>query len=89
MGSFFKSFSMEVKYYLMMNGLFSFGSALSNVFLNIFLWRLDQTFTLLAHYSLYMSLSILLSFYFCDWLARRASPMTTMRLGILFYLILI
>jgi YQGE family putative transporter len=87
MENFFKSFSIEVKYYLIMNGLFSFGSALSSVFLNIFLWRLDQTFTLLAHYSLYMSLSILLSFYFCAWLARKTSPMTTMRLGILFYLV--
>ncbi|WP_044749159.1 MFS transporter [Bacillus alveayuensis] len=86
MESFLKSFSIEAKYYLMMNGLFSFGSALSSVFLSIFLWRLDQTFTLLAHYSLYVSLSILLSFYFCAWLARKTSPMTTMRLGILFYL---
>jgi MFS transporter, YQGE family, putative transporter len=86
MTRFLTSFSTEVKYYLIMNGVFSFGSALSNVFLSIFIWRLDRTFTLLAHYSLYMSLSILLSFYFCAWLARKTSPMVTMRLGIVCYL---
>jgi MFS transporter, YQGE family, putative transporter len=81
------SLSPEVKYYLVMSGLFSFGNALSNLFLSIFLWKLDRTFSLLIDYSLSMSASILFSFYFCAWVARITSPMTTMRLGIVGYLI--
>ncbi|MCT8137587.1 MFS transporter [Anaerobacillus sp. CMMVII] len=82
----FKSFSPTVKAYLFMNTFFSFGNALSGIFLSVFLWRLDETFTLLAMYSLSFSLSIMLNFSICAGLARKTSPMTTLRVGILFYI---
>ncbi|WML58876.1 MFS transporter [Neobacillus sp. PS2-9] len=83
----FKSFSTELKFYLLMNTFFSFGGALSGVFQSVFLWKLDKTYSLLAYYSLYWSLAIIVFFGVCAWIARKTSPMITMRLGFVFYLI--
>ncbi|MDA6365947.1 hypothetical protein OSK45_29230, partial [Escherichia coli] len=60
--SIFRSFSTELKFYLIMNALFSFGTGLSGVFQNVFLWKLDKTYSLLAYYSLYWSVAIIISF---------------------------
>jgi MFS family permease len=87
MYSIFKSFSSELKFYLMMNSLFSFGGALSGVFQSVFLWKLDKTYSLLAYFSMYQSLSIIIFFGLCAWLARKTSPLITMRLGFVGYLI--
>lgn len=70
-----------------MNTLFSFGGALSGIFQSVFLWKLDKTYSLLAYYSLYWSIAIIFSFGLCAWIARKTSPMITMRLGFIFYLI--
>ncbi|MFK9094330.1 MFS transporter [Bacillus salipaludis] len=83
----FKSFSTELKFYLLMNTFFSFGGALSGIFQSVFLWKLDKTYSLLAYYSLYWSLAIIVCFGLCAWIARKTSPMFTMRLGFVFYLI--
>lgn len=83
----FKSFSIELKFYLIMNTFFSFGTALSGVFQSVFLWKMDKTYTLLAYYSMYWSISIIISFGLCAWLARKTSPMITMRVGFVFYLL--
>ncbi|UNJ81179.1 MFS transporter [Metabacillus dongyingensis] len=83
----FKSFSKELKFYLLMNTFFSFGGALSGIFQSVFLWKLDKTYSLLAYYSLYWSIAIIFSFGLCAWIARKTSPMITMRLGFIFYLI--
>jgi MFS transporter, YQGE family, putative transporter len=85
--SIFRSFSTELKFYLLMNALFTFGTSLSGVFQSVFLWKLDKTYSLLAYYSLYWSVAIIFSFGLCAWLARKTSPMITMRLGFVFYLI--
>jgi MFS transporter, YQGE family, putative transporter len=87
MYSIFKSFSSELKFYLMMNALFSFGGNLSGVFQSVFLWKLDKTYSLLAYFSMYWSLAIILFFGLCAWLARKTNPLITMRLGFVFYLI--
>ncbi|PLR95890.1 MFS transporter [Bacillus sp. T33-2] len=87
MFSIFKSFSTELKFYLLMNALFAFGTSLSGVFQSVFLWKLDKTYSLLAYYSMYWSVAIIISFGLCAWLARKTSPMITMRLGFVFYLI--
>jgi MFS transporter, YQGE family, putative transporter len=87
MYSIFKSFSSELKFYLMMNALFSFGGNLSGVFQSVFLWKLDKTYSLLAYFSMYWSLSIIIFFGVCAWVARKTSPLITMRLGFVCYLI--
>lgn len=82
----FSLFSKEVNYYLYMSALFTFGNNLSAVFLTIFLWKLDSTYTLLAYYSFVLSLIIIISFWLCAWLAKKITPMNTLRIGILFYI---
>lgn len=83
----FNSFSKELKFYLLMNAFFSFGGALSGIFQSVFLWKLDKTFSLLAYFSLYWSIAIILCFGLCAWIARKTSPMITMRLGFIGYLL--
>ncbi|MGG1482310.1 MFS transporter [Bacillus smithii] len=87
MSSIFKSFSTELKFYLMMNTFFTFGTSLSGVFQNVFLWKMDKTYSLLAYYSLYWSVMIIICFGLCAWLARKTNPMFTMRLGFIGYLL--
>lgn len=83
----FKSFSVELKFYLLMNTFFAFGGALSGIFQSVFLWKLDKTYSLLAYFSLYWSVAIIFCFGICAWIARKTSPMITMRLGFICYLI--
>lgn len=87
MGRLFTMFSKEANYFLVMNAFFSFASALSAIFLNVFLWKLDSSFTLLAVYSFFLSFSILASFSLCAWLARKTSPIVSLRLGILCHIL--
>lgn len=77
---------MQTRYYLTMIGLFSFANALSLIFLNIFLWRLDESYLLLAKYNLTLAVVILISFPLCSWIARLKSPMLTLRLGIISFM---
>jgi MFS transporter, YQGE family, putative transporter len=73
----------ESRLYLVMMTCFSFSQALSGMFINVFLWKLNSSFTLLAMYSLIYSLVVVASFPLCAMLARRRSPMSSLRLGIL------
>lgn len=68
-----------------MSVLFSFATGLSAIFLSVFLWKMDETYTLLATYSLTWSIAIIVSFALCASLARKTSPMIAMRLGLLCY----
>jgi len=86
MSSIFSTYSKELQLYLLMNTFFSFGSGLSGAFQSVFLWKLDKSYSLLAYYSLYWSISIIICFGLCAWLARKTSPMITMRLGFVCYL---
>ncbi|PLR75867.1 hypothetical protein CU633_18475 [Bacillus sp. V3-13] len=83
----FTIFSEEANYYLVMNAFFAFASALSAIFLNVFLWKLDSSFSLLAMYSFFLSFSILASFSLCAWFARKTTPMASLRLGILCHIL--
>lgn len=74
---------LQQKFYFSMMAMFAFAGALSNIFFNIFLWKLDETYSLLAKFSLVFAIVVLVSFPICSWVARYKSPMTTVRLGIL------
>ncbi|WP_019243167.1 MULTISPECIES: MFS transporter [Bacillus] len=77
----------EAKLYLVMMTFLNFSLALSGVFVNIFIWNIDNSFSLLAFYSLSNSIAILVSFPICAWIARQTSPMSCSRVGILFFVI--
>ncbi|MBL0385096.1 MFS transporter [Tumebacillus sp. ITR2] len=77
----------ESRLYLLMMALFTFGQAMSGLFINVFIWKLHSSFTLLAVYSMIYSLVVVLSFPLCAGLARRTSPMASLRLGILCFIL--
>lgn len=77
----------ERRVYLLMTTLQSLASGLSNIFINIFLWKVTNSLTILAFYSLIMSIAILISFPLCAIYARKKSPMDCLRLGIIFIII--
>lgn len=79
--------ALGAKFYLLMMTLLNFSLALSGIFVNIFIWNIDNSYTLLAYYSLSHSLAVLLSFPACAWLARQTSPMTCSRIGILLFIV--
>jgi MFS transporter, YQGE family, putative transporter len=79
--------AVQVNYYLAMNGIFTFAIGLSTIFLNIFLWKLDKSFQLLAIYNLIIALVIIVSFPICSWIARMKDPIFTIRIGFMFYMI--
>src|SRR3569833_2506472 len=65
---------------------FFFATSLSNMFINVFIWKLNSSLSLLALYSLVFSLVILASFPLCAVFARKRTPMASSRLGILCFL---
>ncbi|MGM9985868.1 MAG: MFS transporter [Bacillaceae bacterium] len=77
----------EAKRYMVMMTFLNFSLALSGVFLNIFIWNIDNSFSLLAFYSLSYSFAILVSFPLCAWIARQTSPMSCSRFGIFLFVI--
>ncbi|PWK16536.1 MFS transporter [Tumebacillus permanentifrigoris] len=77
----------ESRLYLLMMALYTFGSTMSGLFINVFIWKLHSSFTLLAIYSMIYSLVVVLSFPLCARLARRRSPMASLRLGILCFIL--
>ena len=77
----------ESRLYLLMMCSFTFATALSNMFINVFIWKLNSSLSLLALYSLIYSLVILASFPLCAVFARKRTPMASLRLGILFFIL--
>lgn len=77
----------EAKVYLVMMTFLNFSLALSAIFVSVFIWNIDNSFALLAIYSLANSIAILVSFPACAWLARQTSPMTCSRIGVLIFII--
>lgn len=77
----------EAKLYLVMMTFLNFSLALSGIFVSIFIWNIDNSFVLLAMYSLAHSIAVLISFPACAWFARKTSPMTCSRIGILLFVI--
>jgi YQGE family putative transporter len=77
----------EARLYLVMMAAFTLAMALSNSFLSVFIWKLNSSFALLAVYSLVYSLVVLTSFPLCAMFARRRSPMASLRVGIVWFLL--
>jgi YQGE family putative transporter len=77
----------EARLYLVMMAFFTFAFGLSNMFISVFIWKLNSSFTLLAIYSLVFSIVILASFPLCAVFARKTTPMASLRLGIVLFIV--
>lgn len=77
----------EAKMYLILMAFFSFATGMSNLFINVFIWKIDQSYLTLAIYSLMYSVIVLASFPLCSIYARKRTPMASLRLGVLFFIL--
>lgn len=77
--------SKNAKLFLVLQFFFSFATGLSAMFVNVFLWKLNSSLTALAQFNLMQSFIILVSFPLCAVVARRAGPIFSLQLGIVFF----
>lgn len=76
---------------LIVSGFFHLSISLSNIFVNIFVFKVDHSFSAIAYYNLMVFVTLPITFVFASWLARRTSTAMVMRIGIglhaLFYMV--
>jgi YQGE family putative transporter len=67
---------------LVISGLFSLSIGLSNTFVNIFIWKVDKSYSSAAWYNLSMYVIVPFSFIAAGWIAHRWRTVISLRLGI-------
>ncbi|KEO84192.1 MFS transporter [Tumebacillus flagellatus] len=72
------------RWLLAVNALFAGASALSNTFLNIYLWKLVRGLEQIALYNFLIFLFTALGYVGAGWLAKRTDRLYTLRLGVSF-----
>jgi MFS transporter, YQGE family, putative transporter len=68
---------------LFISGIFSLSVGLSNTFVNIFVFKVDRSYTSIAFYNLFVYVVMPLAFIAAGWVAKRYHTAITMRVGIL------
>lgn len=63
--------SKEAKILLIVSGLFTLAKGLSNVFVNIFLWKKSNDFILISQYNLIQYIFLPIAFTVAGWLAKK------------------
>ncbi|SFX45737.1 MFS transporter, YQGE family, putative transporter [Thermoactinomyces sp. DSM 45891] len=85
-----KRLDREAWYLLTISALHAVSLALSNTFLNVYLWKLKQNFLLIGWYNLTYHVSVAITFIFAGWLTKKVDRVIAIRLGVaiqaLFYL---
>ncbi|MDQ0417748.1 YQGE family putative transporter [Croceifilum oryzae] len=85
-----KHLDREAWYLLTISALHAISLALSNTFLNVYLWKLKQNFLLIGWYNLTYHISVAVTFVFAGWLTKKVDRVIAIRLGVaiqaLFYL---
>ncbi len=88
-----KRLSKEASLSLLMHGFYVFGSSMSMVFLNLYLWRLTESLWLNGIYNAIVFFMVVVAFAAGGWLSKKKGIMLTYRSGIallsLFFLIVI
>ncbi|WP_099187313.1 MFS transporter [Tepidibacter mesophilus] len=79
--------SKEAKILLIVSGLFTLAKGLSNVFVNIFLWKKSNDFILISQYNLIQYIFLPISFTIAGWLAKKKNGIWSLRIGIVFYIL--
>ncbi len=72
---------------LVISGLFTLAIGLSNVFVNIFLWKQTNDFIVIAKYNLMHHLLIPFGFLIGGWLSKKKSGTWPLRIGIGFFIL--
>lgn len=79
--------SKKAKILLVIAGLFTLAMGLSNVFVNIFLWKKSNDFLVIAQYNLMHYIFVPITFIFAGWLSKRKNGIWSLRLGIGFFVV--
>ncbi|MEJ8554327.1 MFS transporter [Tepidibacter sp. Z1-5] len=79
--------SKEAKILLIVSGLFTLAKGLSNVFVNIFLWKKSNDFILISQYNLIQYIFLPIAFTIAGWLAKKRNGVWALRIGIVFYIL--
>ncbi|MGZ4113378.1 MAG: hypothetical protein ACXVP5_13145 [Tumebacillaceae bacterium] len=78
---------------LVINTLFAGASALSNTFLNIYLWKLLRDLDQIAIYNFFIFFFTAVGYATAGWIAKRTDRLYTLRIGIgilaLFYVLIL
>lgn len=81
------------KLVLLVRGLLTLGIGLSNVFVNIYLWRVSKDLHVLALFNLFLFSSVPFAFVLAGWVARNFDRLWCLRIGVvvhtIFYLIIL
>jgi len=77
--------SKKAKILLVVGGIFTLAMGLSNVFVNIFLWKESKNFVTVAQYNLMHYIFVPITFIFGGWLAKRKNGIWSLRLGIVLF----
>ncbi|ACL75774.1 MFS transporter [Ruminiclostridium cellulolyticum] len=76
----------RAKLLLTVSALFTLSMGMSNVFLNILLWKESKNFIVLAQYNLMQYIFLPITFIFAGWLSKRKNGIWSLRLGIAFFI---
>ncbi len=79
--------SKKAKILLCVSGLFTLAIGLSNVFVNVFLWKKSGDFITIAQYNLMHYIFIPITFIQAGWLSKKKNGIWSLRLGIGFFVI--
>ena len=79
--------SKEAKILLLVSGLFTLAKGLSNVFVNIFLWKKSNDFIMISQYNLIQYIFLPIAFTMAGWLAKKKNGVWALRIGIVFYIL--
>ena len=78
------------KWLLAVNALFAVSVALSSTFVNVYLWKVKQDYTMIGLFNLWQYLMIAWTFVLAGWLVKRRDRAVTLGIGVvvlaLFYL---
>ena len=77
----------KAKILLVISGLFTFAMGLSNVFVNVFLWKKSNDFIVIAQYNLMHYLFVPATFILAGWIAKKKNSVWPLRIGILLFAI--
>lgn len=87
---FLKKLNREAWVLLGVSGLHAFSFALSNAFVNVFLWKINHDLFKIAWYNLSNYIAIAVTFILAGWITKRVDRVISIRIGValqaLFYL---
>lgn len=79
--------SKKAKILLIVSGLFALATGLSNVFVNVFLWKKSNDFIIIAQYNLMRYIFIPITFIIAGWISKKKNGIWPLRIGISIFVV--